>query len=74
MKCEDVVEYLAGAAGPPRALQRAVAEHAASCDDCRHALRAVEALQAERERAVPMPRGGLERALAGIARHAAPRS
>lgn len=74
MKCEDMVEYLADGAGPPRALQRAVAEHAASCDECRHALRAVQALHGERERAVRIPRGGLERALAGSARPAAARS
>ena len=69
MNCEDVVDILQRTdAGADRSLRRAAAEHAAGCESCWHALRAFEALRAERERTVPMIPGGLERALVGSTR------
>lgn len=56
MKCEDVSAGLSGAIGG--AIDPPVAEHLAACEDCRNALRAVEALHAEREAPVPEPRAG----------------
>lgn len=73
MNCEDVVEYMTRPpAGASSAIRRAAAEHAAGCAECRYALRAVRALEAEGERSVPVPRDGLERAVAAAVNTAVP--
>jgi hypothetical protein len=65
MRCEDVVGVLRSARSDHAVeMQHAAAQHAACCESCRSALRAVEVLRAERKRAVPMAPGALERMLA----------
>lgn len=63
MRCEDAIEQIQTAGRPGGDLRAAMA-HAADCDDCHAALRALEALRAFGEGAAPRPRReAVERAI-----------
>ena len=64
MRCEDAIEQLSQRGLPSRGSVSAAFEHASSCDDCRAALRAMDALHALRRESTPTPReGAIERAI-----------
>lgn len=63
MRCEDAIEQIRRAGRPDGDLRAAMA-HAADCDDCHSALRALETLRTMGEGPTPMPRpGAVERAI-----------
>jgi hypothetical protein len=53
MRCEDVIEQIAGPAA--NGDFKAATAHAAECDDCRAALRALDALRPLRDEPAPAP-------------------
>jgi len=63
MRCEDAIEQIQTAGRPAGDLRAAMA-HAADCDDCHAALRALEALRLMGEGSAPRPRqAAVERAI-----------
>jgi hypothetical protein len=63
MRCEDAIEQLSTGAQARGNLTAAMA-HAEGCDDCRAALRAVDALRPLRDEPTPVPSdGAMERAI-----------
>jgi hypothetical protein len=70
MKCEEVVGLLMDARRESdRDARRAAVVHLSACEDCRDALRAVQAMHVEREAPVPRPSpGAFERAMAKATR------
>ncbi len=55
MKCEDATMVLLRAGSGAELERRAAAEHLLGCQDCRDAVRALDALRAERETLVHVP-------------------
>jgi hypothetical protein len=73
MRCEDAIEQIRTAGRPDGDLRAAMA-HAAECDDCHAALRALEALRTFGDAPAPRPREGavdraIERALTSGGTH-----
>jgi anti-sigma factor RsiW len=64
MQCEDAIEIIRAADSRPEGDRRAATSHAASCDDCQSALRALDALRALRDAPVPIvAEDAIERAI-----------
>jgi hypothetical protein len=64
MQCEDAIEQIRTASNRADGDFRAAMTHAAECDDCHSALRALDALRTLRDAPAPSPSdGALERAL-----------
>jgi hypothetical protein len=73
MRCEDAVESIRTAASPRAGDLRAAMRHAAACDDCQAALRAVDAMRTLRIAPVPtVDEGAIERAIDRALRSPAP--
>ena len=66
MRCEDAIETIRAAGSRPGGDLRAAMTHAAACDDCQAALRALDALRTLREAPAPIvDEGAIERAIDG---------
>jgi hypothetical protein len=64
MRCEDVIETMRAAGSQPAVDLRAALDHAATCDDCQAALRALDALQMLRDEPAPLfEEAAVERAI-----------
>jgi hypothetical protein len=64
MRCEDAIESIRNAASLRGRNFRAATNHAASCDDCQAALRALDAMRTLRDAPVPtFGEGAIERAI-----------
>ncbi len=64
MRCEDAIETLRAAGSRPEGDLRAAMSHAAACDDCQSALRALDAMRTLREAPAPIvDEGAIERAI-----------
>ena len=64
MRCEDAIETIRAAGSQPGADLRPALDHAAECDDCQAALRALNALRTLRDEPAPMfDEAAIERAI-----------
>ena len=64
MRCEDAIETMRAADSQPGADLRAALDHAAACDDCQAALRALDALRTLRDEPAPIfDEAAVERAI-----------
>lgn len=64
MRCEDATEIIRAAGAKASDRQRAALDHASACDDCRAALRAIEAMRAVRAEPSPaVDDSAIERAI-----------
>ena len=64
MRCEDAIETIRTAGSQPGSDLRESMDHAAHCDDCHAALRALDAMRALRDEPAPIAdEGAVERAI-----------
>ena len=64
MQCEDAIEQIRNAASQPGGDLRTAMTHAAGCEECHAALRALDALRSLRDEPTPIPTdGAIERAI-----------